>query len=232
MHMKKLLLASSALALLSGVPSAQAGGLYLSVFGGANWQSDSDAAYTGLYSSARQSIEPDTGFVLGGAIGAKLTNWVNGLRGELEVSYRRNDLGGLWTSSGGEGSGPIDGNISTFAIMANALYDFNLGWNIRPHVGAGIGWGRTQADGAFVSYTSTFDMEATGFAWQLIAGFNYQCAPGVDVGIDYRYFRGPDFPCFAFGGECGFSVVEDFGGEAGLENENHAVTVNLSIDIN
>lgn len=230
MHMKRLLLASSALASLSAMSSAQAAGdIYISVFGGANWQSDSSAATSG--GTITQSVDPDTGFVVGGAIGTRLTNWLNGLRAEVEVSYRRNDLGGNWYYTA-VNTGPIEANISTFAIMANALYDFNLGWNVRPHIGGGVGWGRMQADGAFVSYTSTFAMTEAGFAWQLIGGFNYEVSPGVDVGINYRYFRGQDFACFASGNSCGNSVVENNGGTAELENENHSVLLNLSIEIN
>lgn len=227
MHMKKLLLASSALALLSGAQAAQAGDLYLSVFGGANFQSDSSAAI----GVVTQTVEPDTGFVLGGAIGAPLDNWSKGLRAELEVSYRRNDLGGFWTD-GGE-SGQIEGNMSTFAILANVLYECDFGWKVKPHVGAGIGWGHADADGAFVSYTSTFNMSESGFAWQLIAGFNYEATPGVNIGIDYHYFKGPEFSCFDDGGgECGFSVVENNSGDAGLESENHSVLFKVTVATN
>lgn len=241
MRLKRVLLASSALALLAGAQTAQADGLYISVFGGANWQSESSAA---TLPSTGQTVDPDTGFVLGGAVGAKLTNWVPGLRAELEASYRRNDLGGNWftdadvpTTTDTTG-GPIDANISTFAVMANVWYEHDFGWKVRPYIGGGIGWASAEADGAFLTtfqngtpttglFTTPFNMSSDGFAWQLGIGFNYEAAPGVDVGLGYRYFNGPDFACFALGGECGFSPAS-----GGLENENHSVMMNLSIDIN
>jgi len=233
MHTKRVLLATSALALLAGAGEAQADGLYISVFGGANWQGDS-SGFTADTTTESFHINPDTGFVLGGVVGAKLTNWAEGLRGELEVSYRRNDLHGVWTTSTGETGGLIDGNASTFAVMANVWYDFDFGWKIKPYVGAGAGWGRAKADGqAITTFTdttstatgvfNTFDVSDSGFAWQLGLGFNYEAAPGVDVGLGYRYFQGPEFSSF-FDGKNGFY--------GRLENQNHSVMVNLTVDIN
>ena len=66
-----------------------------------------------------------------------------------------------------------------------------------------------------------------GFAWQLGAGFNYEASPDVNVGLDYRYFVGPEFKApfgdFGDGGENSFGT---------LDNDNHAVMVHLNVDIN
>ena len=232
MQLKRVLLASSALALLGGAGTAQAGDLYVSVFGGANWQADSSGAFsTGTAESFR--VDPDTGFVVGGAVGAKLTNWLNGLRAEVEVAYRRNDLGGAWTISSSSTGGVIDGNSSNFSVMANVWYDFDMGWKIKPYLGGGVGWARAKADGAaattFTSATlttgvyTTFNLNASGFAWQLGVGFNYEAAPGVDVGVGYRYFEGQDFSPFFAGKNAVYGR---------LENQNHSVMVNLTIDVN
>jgi len=217
MNMKRVLLASSALALLAGAPGARADGLYVSVFGGANWLEDSSGA-AGPYTSF--NMDADTGFVLGGAIGTGLDNWQKGLRIELEASYRRNDVGGLWGTY--LSSGPIDANFSTFAMMANVWYEHDMGWKVKPYVGGGVGWARTHLDGAFIttagSTNTVFDVTDDGFAWQLGAGLNYEAAPGVDVGLGYRYFDGPDVAPFFLGPR--------------VNNENHSVLVNLKIDIN
>lgn len=233
MRMKRILLASTALAVLAGAQQANAASdMYISVFGGANFVSDNAAAAATYYSSslAAISIDGDTGFVLGGAIGTKLDNWVKGLRAEVEVSYRRNDAGGLWstTSSGSTTGGTHDSNLSTFAVMANVWYDIDLGSKVRPYIGGGVGWGRAKAEGAFIqtftesgAVTPNFDFSASGensgFAWQLGAGFNYEVAPDVDVGLGYRYFNGPEFTYL---------------GGTKLDNENHGVQVNLTVGIN
>lgn len=245
MRMKSVLLASSALALLAGAGTAQAGafdGVYINVFGGANFQEDQNGrsqTTTGSSTTTTFShrFDSDTGFVVGGAIGTDL--WLKGLRGEIEVSYRRNDVGGDWvqrsfttpTTPTSTYGGAVDGNSSTFAVMANVWYDLPLGWKMRPYVGGGVGWGRSKFEAAFLStsgynaYTQV-DAEHSGFAYQLGAGFNYEVAPGVDVGLGYRYFNAPNVR---------FSVGNSFVGNdfpVKFENDSHAVTANLTIHTN
>jgi opacity protein-like surface antigen len=227
MRMKEIFLASSALAVLVTAQEASAASdLYVSVFGGANFLTDdSQVLDFGFYSTTETfRSDTDTGFVLGGAIGTNLDNWVNGLKVEMEVSYRRNDVGGTWTNDNASDAGFIDANLSTFAIMANAWYEIGIGSKVRPYVGGGVGWARTQADIAFVATTGSSGSdqeENAGFAWQLGLGMNYEVAPDVDVGIGYRYFVGPRFDEF-----------HPFNSDAVHDNENHAVQVNLTIGIN
>ena len=242
MEFKRALLASSALALFAGAQEAQAGDLYLSVFGGANWVTNSSASLQqGVIATSgtlwEWQTDADTGFVLGGAIGTSLDKWQKGLRVELETSYRRNDVPGGWrVIEGGEGggtsSGAIDANLSTFAVMANLWYEHDMGWKVRPYIGGGVGWARAKLDGAVLTSSgsstfTSFDIENNGFAWQLGAGFNYEAAPGVDLGLGYRYFNGPDFSR-PFGIDSFFTGKATFGR---LDNDNHSVMVNLTIDI-
>ena len=81
-------------------------------------------------------------------------------------------------------------------------------------------------EGGTSSVSAPFDQD--GFAWQLGAGFNYEVARGVDVGLGYRYFNGPKLR--------GFEVNN--GGEAGVDpriatddNENHSVQANITVKI-
>ena len=97
MQFRTILAASTALALVSAAPSAHAGDMYVSVFGGMNLLSDDSGVTTEETTSGHWSTDADTGFVLGGAIGTHLDKWAQGLKVELEVSYRRNDLGGVWS---------------------------------------------------------------------------------------------------------------------------------------
>ena len=99
---RSLFITTSTLALLAFGGDAQADGLYLSVFGGLN-KIGGFSLHQGPHSASGFStvstdidLEHDTGFVLGGAIGTSLDHWVQGLRTEVEVSYRRNDFGGNW----------------------------------------------------------------------------------------------------------------------------------------
>lgn len=233
MQNKKLWLATTAIALLGSIPQAQADGLYVSVFGGANFVAEESAAVDVGPGSTTEtfSSDPDTGFVIGGVIGTHLDKWAKGLRTEIEVAYRRNDVGGTWFDGDGSSSfeaGFIDANVSTFTIMANAWYDINIGSKVVPYVGGGVGWARSQAKVAFIETTPTsgdFDtdvIENSGFAWQLGLGFNYEVAPDVDVGIGYRYLVTPKF--------AEFLLVNTDGDHDNVQN--HAVQINLTVGIN
>lgn len=232
MKNKNLWLATTAVALLGTASQANADGLYVSVFGGANLQPDlSGRLSTGTPSFLDYNLDPDTGFVIGGVIGTGLDRWVTGLRAELEVSFRRNDIVGDMFSTQGSThthTGSIDANQSTFALMTNVWYDINVGSKFKPYVGGGIGWARSHwemviRDEDTGTYLST-DTENSGFAWQLGLGFNYEVDPGVDVGLGYRYFVGP-------------RNSSDFRGnhqtyDTALDNENHSVMLSLTIDTN
>jgi opacity protein-like surface antigen len=210
MRINRVLLASTALALFAGVGQAQADDdLYLDFFGGANFLADDSGNFGALYST-----DADTGFVVGAAFGTELTNWAKGLSTELAVSYRRNDLGGTWSG----GLTAIEGNMATFAILVNTWYEFNVGSKFRPYVGGGAGWGRMNGDLIFTGGSRFVDVSNTGFSWQLGAGIHYEVMEDVDVGIGYRWFRGPE--------------LEFFGGSNDIDNENHEVSVNLKIGIN
>lgn len=244
MRNKALFLATTAVALIAGSGQATAGDMYVSVFGGLNWQHDSSGAQSsdfGRYSTFTDfSEEADTGFTLGATVGTHLDRWAQGLRAEVEVSYRRNDITGRWfnsvssiSSNSQTESGPLSGNTSTFAIMANVWYDIDMGWKAKPYVGGGVGWGRSHLDGAAAVTTSTgcceldgpysFERRESGFAWQLGAGVNYEVAPGIDLGLGYRFFRGPGFdPVFI--GKNGIPI--------NFDNDNHAVSASLTIGIN
>lgn len=221
---RKLLAASTALALITAAPSANADDLFVSVFGGANFLADdSGPAYSDSAGDSSWSSDADTGFVLGGTIGTSLSRWAEGLRVEAEVSYRRNDLGGNWRYDDGATTGTLDGNMSTFAVMANVWYEFDIGSKVRPYIGGGAGWARMDGDMvAISSYGSSWENTTateSGFAWQLGIGGRYEVANGVDVGLGYRFFNGPEFHDF-WGGY-----------EGNLDNDNHAVQVELNIAI-
>jgi opacity protein-like surface antigen len=200
------------------------------MFGGANFLQDQvTSQYIDSTHFTTINTDPDTGFVLGATTGWHITNW---LRAEVEASYRRNDVGGSFFVTTDGTSGQIDANASTFAVMANVWYDVDLGSKVKPYIGGGAGWAHSKFEVALVtplttptSVFTTMHGSNDGFAWQLGVGFNYEAAPGVAVGMGYRYFRGPDFE--PVGGVVGpLTILPQ------LENENHSAIVNLSIDIN
>lgn len=239
MRNKHTLLASSALALLASVTQANAGEFYIAVTGGANFLSSDRSGFIAIPTlsggTTTYSQDSDTGFVLGGAIGVHLDRWLNGLRAELEASYRRNDVNGIWSVStfSGLDVGVINANESKFAVMANIWYDINVGQKWVPYIGGGVGWARTKADGAFrTTFTDfggafsgggTFDREESGFAWQLGFGLNYPIQDNVRLGLGYRYFRGPDIKNNVFLGKNNLPV--------NFDHEDHTVQLQLTVDV-
>jgi len=231
MRTKRILLASSAAAVISSVTAAQAGtDFYINVSGGGNFQGDRSSSFDTLFDEASAHIDPDTGFVISGAFGVHLQRWLAGLRAEIEASFRRNELGGLWTTETSfifSDSGPIDGHLSTFAMLANVWYDIDIGLKAVPYVGGGVGWGRSKFEGAFLGAgpSATFSIENSGFVYQLGGGLNYEVQDGVHLGMGYRYFRGPTVRGNVFLGKAGSLPIQG-------ENDNHSVLISLTIDTN
>src|SRR5689334_13574900 len=206
MFNKRILLATSALAVLASANQAYAGDFYVSVFGGANLQTNNKAGFTSSspFTATGYHLDSDVGFAIGGAAGIHLDQFISGLRAEVEASYRRNSLNGNWfvTTFFTTQGGAVHAHDSQFALMANVWYDINVGRKWRPYIGGGAGWSRRTVSGAFATtYTSNltpasyghgFDVHESGFAWQVGAGVNYDVQDGVRLGLGYRYFRGPD----------------------------------------
>jgi opacity protein-like surface antigen len=85
----------------------------------------------------------------------------------------------------GFAAGPSRGDVSTWAVMANAWYDFGSGGSLVPYVGGGIGYAHSKLRVQGIANGSDGN-----FAWQLGAGVNYNISADAQIGIGYRYFDG------------------------------------------
>ena len=119
----------------------------------------------------------DGGFNVGARAGYKWDAW----RFEGEYSYRQN------TNNSTRFGNRLNGTVDTNSFMANAIYDFNVGWLVTPHIGMGIGG--AQLEGSLnapilgnISRASEFV-----FAYQAIAGVRYNITPNLAFDLDYRY---------------------------------------------
>ena len=232
MKTRQILLASAAVAGLSLVNAAAASAnqWYVSVAGGANWADDSSFSVATVPSSSTTyafANDVATGFVFTGAVGMNLDQYLKGLRGEVELGYRENNVRGAWTTfttSSGTYSGVADYQHSTFSVMANVWYDFQVA-GLNPYIGGGIGWANGELDGRFTHSTSTthsLSAEESGFAFQLGAGLTMDIQPGLKANIGYRYFEGPDI-------SLGAPHPSDNPLAGDIENQNHSVTVGLNV---
>lgn len=130
----------------------------------------------------------DTGYIVGGFLGYC---WNYGLRFEGEYAYRRNAIKKILLF--GQGSS-THGHFQTSSYMANLLWDFPLSswkcafWNIRPFVGAGIGYDFEQMQAS--NSRIDFHQKWNHFSWQLMAGLAYEIYCNTELSLEYKFHQG------------------------------------------
>ncbi len=174
--------------------SAFAQGMYFSAHVGPNFRANSDAILSGgaVPGSIGAELDPDVGYVLGGAVGT----FLNDFRVEGEISFRDNAVDpvpGL----------PLGSDISALAFMVNGFYDIHIRQEFTPYVGFGIGFARVALapDGTLNSDSDIV------FAYQFFLGVSKSISSSVDLFMDYRHISTTD-PSFSF---AGLRVDTEFG---------------------
>jgi OOP family OmpA-OmpF porin len=179
-------------------------GLYVGAGAGANYRQDQDLRGIVLPGAAGQPVtttipngatrfRSDLGFVALGSVGYGLGN---GLRFELEGSYRQNKLTKLEGSPVPTAAG---GQAETYAAMVNAVYDIDIApftgidW-IYPYVGVGAGyaWNKLHSGhyySAPIFYAQSNDTDGN-FAAQGFVGLSFpiSAVPGLSLTAEYRFF--------------------------------------------
>jgi opacity protein-like surface antigen len=195
--MKNLLLTGTALALVSG--EALAGGLrgsYASIEGGGTWfhheRLGVSTIFTGTTPTDYQEFQAEysTGWALLGSIGYAFDS---GLRTELELGYRHNELNRLYDSTAS--TVPGGGEFSTFTVMANALYDIPTSDAVTVTLGGGIGGEQASLCDGTQTQRRCLSDSSWQFAYQAIIGVNYTLSDRANLFVNYRYLNStpPDF---------------------------------------
>lgn len=225
MKLRTALLAATVLA-APGLAIAQpVNGLYIGGGVGYNILQDSDLSFSNNgapLNAGNQSgkAEFDGGWAALGSIG---WGFGNGLRAEIEGNYRRNnvDKGRVGTATLTD----IGGRAQTYGVMANVLFDIDLGlgW-VYPYIGAGAGYAWTKWD--INSNGSIVDDTDGQFAYQGIVGaaFPIDAVPGLSITAEYRYFATLD-PEFSIEQTAGGGKVEG-------ENRNHTFLLGVRYAFN
>ncbi|MEQ1864123.1 MAG: porin family protein, partial [Micropepsaceae bacterium] len=214
MRIQFTLLAGVAAAALS-LP-AQAGhfnGWYVGLEGGANWIDSEDAAYLLTFNgNAAQSDTAEAAFDTGWAVLATGgyafdSDW----RVEAEFGYRRNDVSARWLVS--DTARTLNGDVSEYSLMANVLYDIQLGERMSLSLGAGAGGDHAKLEGRFTipSVTSPDPISDSewNFAAQGIAGLSYAISPRLELALNYRYLHVFD-PAFSDPGSVSVFSADEF----------------------
>src|SRR5262245_9594588 len=159
--------------------AAPVGGWYLGPEGG--WTMLPNESFSG---TASGTWKYQDGYNLGLRGGYLWGPW----RFEGEFSFRRNGTNATALTAPVVASGGGGAQRHAFAEMFNALYDFNIGWAVTPHLGVGIGVAEQEQQGKLPGVTFGVHGTQTDFAYQGIAGFRWWASPAVAVDVDYRYF--------------------------------------------
>ncbi len=182
---------------------------YIGAHGEFLWVNDADLERNGTdVGEMRFDLEYAAAVAVG--YKPKTEGFLGNTRYELEFMYRQTDLDKL---GGVLAPGGLGGSIDTFALMANAYYDFPRickRWNIRPYIGAGIGLARQE----YETLTLTLDDSDDVFAYQAMAGLAYTMEqyPAVTMNIGFRYYGTEDI-----------SVRDDLGNRYEQAFDSHAI---------
>lgn len=174
MRMRYLLAGTALLATMATTAAmAENPGLYVNILGGWNQPRDADISGAGF----KNEVSYDAGWAAGAAIGYALRN---GVRLELEFTYRWNDVDFIKGVSG------ASGDVKSYTGMVNAIYDINTDSRWTPYVGIGLGVNHAEQK-VRSSATSVIDDSDTAFAVQGILGLAYALTDHVRLTADYRY---------------------------------------------
>jgi outer membrane protein OmpA-like peptidoglycan-associated protein len=185
MSLQKALLAATCLALPVAAQAQPITGLYVGAGAGLNLLQEVEGDLSSGFATPRGvNVQTDAGWA-----GVVSLGWGfgNGVRAEIEVNYRSNIVDSVANGASSGGSG----TVSSYGVMANALYDFDLGpgMPVTPYVGLGAGhvwqnWHRAR------NATVTLDGGEGSFAYQAIVGAALplnDVAPGLALTAEYRF---------------------------------------------
>jgi OOP family OmpA-OmpF porin len=224
MSFKNTLVAAAAVVVLPALAQAQpVTGLYLGAGFGANYLDKTDITPP---ASPGQSLSAEFSW---GYVGVLSLGWGfgNGLRAEIEGSYRSNDVADFKVSTFPGSSGK--GIVTSHGVMANLLYDINLGGalgGVTPYVGAGVGhiWHEYDAVG---NQFNTITGNGGNWGGQAIAGLSLpiSAVPGLAVTAEYRFMM-------TSGHEISTNLVGLPRTTFDVDNVNHSLLVGLRYAFN
>ena len=190
MRFRVALLAATLLAAPFGAQAQPFRGFYIGA--GAGWNYRESVDTTGFQIVPfRPKIDGQSGF---GALGSAGYGFGNGWRLEVEGNYRYSTISRI---SGTPLPGVAGGEFKTYGVMANALFDMDIGFPwIYPYLGVGFGYGWTNLRRAYDNSITSFPVAARfsgtegDFAFQAIAGLSFPVprVPGLSLTAEYRFY--------------------------------------------
>ncbi|MGH7107203.1 MAG: outer membrane beta-barrel protein, partial [Acetobacteraceae bacterium] len=161
-------------------------GIYVAGGVGYNMLMNEKAQNNTLLGNQDTTVKFGGGFVGVGSIGYGLGN---GLRVELQGDYYSNGINGSSANT------QVSGSENKYGVMANVLYDFNLGLPVVPYIGGGVGYqwanweGVDMTGGTIPPPGIRVNGTQGSWAYQGIAGVALPIAamPGLALTAEYRF---------------------------------------------
>lgn len=164
----------SGMLVLTATPAATAapqGPFYVGVFGGYVMPDDLE-----LENGGSVDVSLDNSWTIGAKFGYIIPQ-VKWLAAELEYVYMsEQDI---------DETG-VDGDFKASNLMLNIIARYPEG-KIHPYIGFGIGWSWGEFNASAPGFGSV-DESDNAFAWQILAGVNFEITPQWSADIGYRYF--------------------------------------------
>ena len=188
MRLRSVALATALLAMPLAARAQPIQGLYIGAGAGFYWPNDISVS-TAVPGSPHPRIDPSLGFAGLGSVGYGLGN---GFRFEVEGNYRQANI----SRGQGPGAPSFSGSLHTYGVMANALFDMDIGvpW-LYPYLGGGLGYAWT----GLHNFRATPSVPPLGvvtsndtqgsFAYQIITGLASPMPnlPGLSLTAEYRF---------------------------------------------
>lgn len=172
-------------------PAPEESIFYVSLFGGASFLDDVDTLQD--YDTGNDfsySLNTKTGYIVGGAIGARVWDPV---RAEVELSYARwkaDDYTGEILPGGTDFADETSGHLSATYLLANLWIDIENDTAFTPYVGGGAGVAWVDASG--IEFPTGLERYGynngeMGFAFQAGAGVHIGVAENIAIDVGYRF---------------------------------------------
>lgn len=147
------------------------------------------------YGPLEATVDYDQGYSLSLMLGYALGN---GLRFEAEATYIKNgfreitvETPGVFAEQLETGENNLEGDTSVKILMMNAYYDIDLGGDLVPYIGGGLGAAELASEMSSVG-DLLVDAADCFVVYQVGAGLGYKISgdgngPDITLSLDYRY---------------------------------------------
>lgn len=180
--MKSIARVAAVLASVALPLSASAGsedfGWYVQGGGAITFGHDSDVDLE--IAAVSTEVDFEEGWGVAGAGGVKHSS---GLRGEIELGFRTNEIDAL--SVNGGGGVTASGDYQAWTGMANVFFDFDNSTRVTPYIGLGAGVGIIDVDGSAAGIST--DDAFFAVLGQAIAGIDIEITDNISIFGDYRF---------------------------------------------